>query len=133
MSSRCGDCDCKPSSLDILDDDLPSKPESNGKSDQETVKSSPSNNSMDSQSGSSEKGMFQDRDCDESARRVAAMTFQQKVIHYSKSLLRMEPGFLIYMVASVMGNIMASDLLLDRACRVNVGYNDTICDVLTST
>ncbi|CAL8100593.1 unnamed protein product [Orchesella dallaii] len=45
-------------------------------------------------------------------------------------LLRMEPGFLLYMTASVMGNIMASDLQLDRACRINKGYNDTVCDIL---
>lgn len=44
--------------------------------------------------------------------------------------LRMEPGFLLYMIASVMGNIIASDMQLDRACRVNKGYNDSICDIL---
>lgn len=47
--------------------------------------------------------------------------------------LRMEPGFLLYMIASVMGNIMASDLQIDRACRVNLGYNDTVCDGVMST
>lgn len=47
--------------------------------------------------------------------------------------LRMEPGFLLYMIASVMGNIMASDLQIDRACRVNLGYNDTVCNGVMST
>lgn len=44
--------------------------------------------------------------------------------------LTMEPGFLLYMIASVMGNLIATDLQIDRACRINLGYNDTICDQL---
>lgn len=64
--------------------------------------------------------------------RLSDKSWLQKLLHYIKSI-RMEPGFLIYMIASVMGNIMASDLLLDRACRINMKYNDTICDVLTAT
>lgn len=55
-----------------------------------------------------------------------------KLWHYIKTI-RMEPGLLLYMTASVMGNIMASDLQIDRACRINLGYNDTICDGVMST
>lgn len=76
-----------------------------------------------------EPDLFQDIDMYSD---MSGKTIPQKVWHYVKSI-RMEPGFLMYMTASVMGNIIASDLQIDRACRINVGYNDTICDGVMST
>lgn len=74
---------------------------------------------------------IKDKDVDED-NEYSTLSFMGKVIYHAKSLI-MEPGFLIYMVASAMGNLMAQDLQLDRACRVNMGYNDTICNALMAT
>ncbi len=75
------------------------------------------------------RGLFQYSDG--SGDNLSSKTFLHKVWHYTK-VIRMEPGFLIYMTASVMGNIIASDLQIDRACRINIGYNDTVCDGVMS-
>lgn len=48
----------------------------------------------------------------------------------SKSLLSLEPALIIHMTSSIMVFMSISDLLLEKACRVNLGYSDDVCDAL---
>lgn len=45
-------------------------------------------------------------------------------------LITIEPSLLVHMTASFMGNLLLSNLLLYKACHVNLGYNETYCDAL---
>lgn len=48
----------------------------------------------------------------------------------SKSLLSLEPALVIHMSSAIMVFMSISDLLLEKACRVNLGYSDDVCDAL---
>ncbi|XP_021945632.1 uncharacterized protein LOC110843883 isoform X2 [Folsomia candida] len=101
--------------------------DNDSKEDSTTAPTTPATSSTASSEDG--RGIFEDSD---SYSDISQKTFVGKVWHYLKSI-RMEPGFLIYMTASVMGNIIASDLQIDRACRINIGYNDTVCNGVMSS
>jgi len=45
-------------------------------------------------------------------------------------LITIEPSLLVHMTASFMGNLLLSNLMLYKACNVNLGYNETFCEAL---
>jgi hypothetical protein len=49
-----------------------------------------------------------------------------------KSMLTLEPALVTHMTAAVMIYMVVQDFLLEKACRVNLGYSDAVCDALTS-
>nr|XP_022908796.1 uncharacterized protein LOC111420114 [Onthophagus taurus] len=46
--------------------------------------------------------------------------------------ITVEPIMVCYILPSVMASLTIQNLNLEKACRVNLHYNDTICDALTS-
>ncbi|ODM94712.1 Proton-coupled folate transporter [Orchesella cincta] len=48
----------------------------------------------------------------------------------SKSLLSLEPALVIHMCSAILVFMTVQDLLLEKACRVNLGYSDDVCDAL---
>ncbi|KAK9880876.1 hypothetical protein WA026_013204 [Henosepilachna vigintioctopunctata] len=47
------------------------------------------------------------------------------------SNISLEPTFLCILFTSVMYQLVAQNLYLEKACRVNIGYNSSVCDALT--
>lgn len=54
----------------------------------------------------------------------------QKCIHCVK-LITVEPTMILYMLAFMTTSIVEQAFFIDKACRVNHGYNTTICDNIT--
>ncbi|CAL8113962.1 unnamed protein product [Orchesella dallaii] len=48
----------------------------------------------------------------------------------SKSILSLEPALVIHMCSAILVFMTVQDLLLEKACRVNLGYSDEVCDAL---
>jgi PCFT/HCP family folate transporter-like MFS transporter 1/3 len=56
-----------------------------------------------------------------------------KIEKFAKSLIKnttVEPLLPLYIIASVLTAFAAQNLYLEKACRVNLNLNDTICDAL---
>ncbi|CAL8124071.1 unnamed protein product [Orchesella dallaii] len=47
-----------------------------------------------------------------------------------KSLLSLEPALIAHMCSAILVIMTVQDLLLEKACRVNLGYSDQVCDAL---
>ncbi|ODN01610.1 Proton-coupled folate transporter [Orchesella cincta] len=47
-----------------------------------------------------------------------------------KSLLSFEPALIAHMCSAILAIMTVQDVLLEKACRVNLGYSDQVCDAL---
>ncbi|XP_045764915.1 proton-coupled folate transporter-like isoform X2 [Maniola jurtina] len=56
-------------------------------------------------------------------------TFIEK-IRYIKENITIEPVLITYVVPGVLARLATQNLNLDKACRVNLKYGDTVCDAL---
>ncbi|GJQ69727.1 hypothetical protein Trydic_g22293 [Trypoxylus dichotomus] len=59
------------------------------------------------------------------------MTFREK-LSYIKTVITVEPLIAFYFIPSVICYPALYTLELEKACRVNGGFNDTICDVVVA-
>lgn len=48
------------------------------------------------------------------------------------SLITVEPVIILYLFPTMLMAVSVTNLDLEKSCRVNLKYNDTICDALTS-
>ncbi|CAG5046466.1 unnamed protein product [Parnassius apollo] len=60
----------------------------------------------------------------------AKLSFFQKVRHMF-SLITVEPILACYVMPSVLSGLATQNLYLEKACRVNLGYEHHVCDALT--
>lgn len=58
-----------------------------------------------------------------------AMTFTEKV-RYVWSHITLEPMVACFVMPSMLLLLGVQNLNLEKACRVNLGYNQTVCDAL---
>ncbi|GBP87761.1 hypothetical protein EVAR_28643_1 [Eumeta japonica] len=56
-------------------------------------------------------------------------TFREK-LRYLKDNITVEPALACYVVPGVIGRLATQNLNLDKACRVNLGYDRDVCDAL---
>ncbi|XP_044766915.1 uncharacterized protein LOC123322897 isoform X2 [Coccinella septempunctata] len=63
--------------------------------------------------------------------------FQQKTDHngvnefkLSLSSITVEPLVLIYILPSTINTLITQNLILEESCRVNLGYNQSVCDAI---
>lgn len=47
-----------------------------------------------------------------------------------RGMITVEPCIAIFLIAMSVTGIANQNLLLDKTCRVNLGYSDEICDAL---
>lgn len=71
---------------------------------------------------------IQDNSCSNSSKKYT-FTEQIKLIC---SNITVEPIILLYMIPGLMGGLATQNLNLEKSCRVEIGYNSTICNALTS-
>ncbi|XP_022219134.2 LOW QUALITY PROTEIN: uncharacterized protein LOC111071865 [Drosophila obscura] len=57
------------------------------------------------------------------------LNYFQKLWQYRKYLV-IEPFFFFYFMASVFNSVAMQNFPLDKACRVNLGYNKIVCDTM---
>ena len=57
---------------------------------------------------------------------------KERIIFTWKNIT-IEPVVLFYLLSIGMKEVIRSNLLLDKACLVKLGYNHTFCDNLTET
>lgn len=57
------------------------------------------------------------------------MTFKQK-LSYIRDVITVEPIIACYVISSVLCAPALNQLELEKACKSNCGYNDTICDTI---
>ncbi|XP_048477532.1 solute carrier family 46 member 3 [Plutella xylostella] len=60
----------------------------------------------------------------------SGLGFFQKV-RYMMNMITVEPILACYVMPSVLSALATQNLYLEKACRVNLGYSDHICDALT--
>ena len=60
----------------------------------------------------------------------STLTFDQKM-QYIWNNITLEPLVLCFVMPSMLLMLGTQNLNLEKACRVNLGYNDTVCDALT--
>ncbi|XP_070493999.1 lysosomal proton-coupled steroid conjugate and bile acid symporter SLC46A3-like [Chironomus tepperi] len=61
--------------------------------------------------------------------KILSSSQRQKIFKFAKNVT-VEPLLPLYIIASVLTAYAAQNLYLDKACRVNLGYSDEICDAL---
>lgn len=59
------------------------------------------------------------------------MTVKEK-FHYLRKNITVEPLLACFVMPSMLTNLGTQNLFLEKACRVNLGFNDTVCDALTA-
>lgn len=47
-----------------------------------------------------------------------------------QSVMSVEPAILIHMTSAILVFMTVQDVILEKACRVNLGYSDQVCDAL---
>lgn len=57
------------------------------------------------------------------------LTFHEKVT-YIRTNITVEPMLALYTIPSVLASLATQNLSLEKACRVNLGYSDQVCDAL---
>lgn len=57
--------------------------------------------------------------------------FDEKFRHFTR-LITVEPLLACYIFANGLCRPLVENLELDKSCRVNLGYNDTVCDAILS-
>lgn len=55
----------------------------------------------------------------------------RETIRYAWSKITLEPLVVCFVMPSMLLMLGSSNLNLEKACRVNLGYNQTVCDSLT--
>ncbi|XP_041975985.1 proton-coupled folate transporter-like [Aricia agestis] len=60
---------------------------------------------------------------------VQTLTFVEKLKHVRNNIT-VEPALALFIVPSVLAVLAAQNLNLDKACRVNLGFNDSACTAL---
>lgn len=63
-------------------------------------------------------------------RKATTSTFMDKWRYFKKNIT-VEPIVACYIMPSVLAGLATQNLNLEKACRVNLDYGDTICDALT--
>ncbi|KAL7014919.1 hypothetical protein ACKWTF_016195 [Chironomus riparius] len=61
--------------------------------------------------------------------KILSSSHRQKISQFARNVT-VEPLLPLYIIASVLTAYAAQNLYLDKACRVNLGYSDEICDAL---
>jgi len=61
--------------------------------------------------------------------KILSQPQRQKIIQFARNVT-VEPLLPLYIIASILTAYAAQNLYLDKACRVNLGYSDEICDAL---
>lgn len=59
------------------------------------------------------------------------MTLKQK-FNYLRNNVTVEPLLACFVMPSMLTNLGTQNLFLEKACRVDLGFNDTVCDALTA-
>lgn len=59
------------------------------------------------------------------------MSIKQK-FDYLRRNVTVEPLLACFVMPSMLTNLGTQNLFLEKACRVDLGYNATICDALTA-
>jgi hypothetical protein len=59
------------------------------------------------------------------------MNFRERCGHIKKNVT-IEPMLAFYIMPSVLAGLATQNLNLEKACRVNLAYGDTICDALSA-
>lgn len=59
------------------------------------------------------------------------MTFKEK-FHYLRQNITVEPLLACFVMPSMLTNLGTQNLFLEKACRVNLAFNETVCDALTA-
>ncbi|KAG5673159.1 hypothetical protein PVAND_003227 [Polypedilum vanderplanki] len=59
------------------------------------------------------------------------MNFREKCKHVRKNIT-IEPMLAFYIMPSVLAGLATQNLNLEKACRVNLAYGDTVCDALAA-
>ncbi|KAL3289023.1 hypothetical protein HHI36_003466 [Cryptolaemus montrouzieri] len=67
---------------------------------------------------------------------LASQTDKQKIticekIKFALTHITVEPISFLFMLASMMNGLASQNLMLEKACRVNLQFNTSICDALT--
>lgn len=58
------------------------------------------------------------------------MTFKEKC-HYLWHNITVEPLLFCFIMPSMLTNLGTQNLNLEKACRVNLDFNSTVCDALS--
>ncbi|XP_034241434.1 proton-coupled folate transporter-like isoform X2 [Thrips palmi] len=59
------------------------------------------------------------------------LTLREKM-RYIRNNITVEPMLAMYTIPSVLASLATQNLNLEKACRVNLGYDDVVCDALTA-
>lgn len=59
------------------------------------------------------------------------LTLREKT-SYIRNNITVEPMLALYTIPSVLASLATQNLNLEKACRVNLGYSDDVCDALTA-
>lgn len=65
-----------------------------------------------------------------SRRGMAGLSLLGKA-RYLCGLVTVEPALWLYVVSMTMALLATQNLILEKACRVNLGFNETVCDALS--
>ncbi|XP_067617371.1 solute carrier family 46 member 2 [Eurosta solidaginis] len=76
---------------------------------------------------SRENGIYGDTMPEADAETKGVLVYLQKLWAYRKYLV-IEPFFFFYLMASIFNAVAMQNFPLEKACRVNLGYNKIICD-----
>lgn len=57
-------------------------------------------------------------------------SLREKYLYFKRNIT-VEPMLACYIMPSVLAGLATQNLNLEKACRVNLGYGDVICDALT--
>lgn len=53
-------------------------------------------------------------------------------IHTFRDNVTVEPLIMLFVIPSMLTNLATQNLYLEKACRVSLAYNNTVCDALTA-
>ncbi|CAL8124073.1 unnamed protein product [Orchesella dallaii] len=66
----------------------------------------------------------------ESSMRIDKNPHQSESLPLVKSILSLEPASVAHMCSASIVSMSVQDLVLEKACRVNLGFSDQVCDAL---
>jgi len=49
-----------------------------------------------------------------------------------KSFFSLEPALIVHMTAAIAVFMVLQDFMMEKACRVNLGYSDEVCTALSA-
>lgn len=59
------------------------------------------------------------------------MTVREKY-QYIRNNVTVEPFLMCFVIPSMLTNLATQNLYLEKACRVSLAFNETVCDALTA-